>query len=334
MLTRADGPPRQAVILAGGLGTRLGEITRRVPKPLVPFGGVPFLAYLLRLLRSQGFERVLLLLGYKAEMIIEYCGDGSRFGLAIDTSVGPVEDETGRRLKRAEAQLDPVFLLLYCDNYWPLPLQRLWQAFLDKPQAAAQVTVYRNRDGFTRDNLRVSAQGFVETYDRQRRRPGLAGVDIGFVLLRREALDLLPAEANCSFEAEVYPQLAARGALAAFETDHRYYSVSTPERLPETERFLTRRACAILDRDGVLNVKAQRGEYVTSPSAWQWLPGTRDSLRALSHAGVDVIVVTNQAGIARGVLSEADLAAVHERMRAEARASGGALAGSMPLERV
>lgn len=319
----AEDRPRQAVILAGGLGTRLGELGRDRPKPLVPVDGVPFLAYLLALLRDQGFERVLLLLGHKHEMIADYCGDGSRFGLAIDYSVGPVEDETGSRLRRARPQLDPVFLLLYCDNYWPMPFDRLWQGFAERPAAAAQLTVYRNRDRFTRDNLSVGREGFVTHYDKQRRMPGLAGVDIGFILLRRDVLDLLPADANCSFEAEVYPRLVEQGALAAFETDHRYYSVGTPERLADAERFLTRRPCVILDRDGVLNAKAPRGEYVTSPEEWRWLPGAREGLRGLKAAGVDAIVVTNQAGIARGRFSEADLEAIHQRMRDEASVAGG-----------
>jgi histidinol-phosphate phosphatase family protein len=320
-----NGRPRQAVILAGGLGTRLGDITRTLPKPMVPFGGTPFLGYLLRMLAEQGFERVVLLLGYKAETIVDYCGDGSRFGLRIDYSIGAVEDDTGRRVKRAEAMLDSVFLLLYCDNYWPLPFARMWQSFADKPQAAAQVTVYRNRDGFTRDNLIVGANGFVEIYDKRRAAPDLSGVDIGFILMRREVLSLLPADDNCSFEAVVYPQLVARAELAAFETDHRYYSVSTPERLPDTERFLLRRPCVIVDRDGVLNVKAPRGEYVVSPRDWRWLPGAREGLKTLRDAGAEVIVITNQAGIARGVMSEGDLTAIHARMREDARTAGGAI---------
>lgn len=324
MLTERPGDrPRQAVILAGGLGTRLGDITRNIPKPMVSFGGEPFLGYLLRMLAEQGFQRIVLLLGYRARAIIDYCGDGSRFGLQIDYSVSDVEDDTGRRVKLAESKLDPVFLLLYCDNYWPMPFARMWQSFASKPKAVAQVTVYRNRDGFTRDNLIVGPNGFLEIYDKKRSAPGLAGVDIGFILMRREVLDLLPADTNCSFEAVVYPQLVARGELAAFETDHRYYSVSTPQRLPDTERFLLRRPCVIVDRDGVLNVKAARGEYVTSPRDWQWLPGALYGLRALTQAGSDVIVVTNQAGIARGVMSEAQLAAVHARMREEAAAEGG-----------
>jgi D-glycero-D-manno-heptose 1,7-bisphosphate phosphatase len=264
-----------------------------------------------------------MLLGYRADMLRDWCGDGSRHGLAIDHSIGAVEDGTGHRLRRAAAQLDDTFLLLYCDNYWPLPMSRMWRHFIERPRAAAQVTVYRNRDGYTRDNMIVTDDGFVATYDKSRTRSGLAGVDIGFVILRREVLDRLSDGADASFEADVYPALAAEGRLAAFETDHRYYSVGTPQRLAECERFLSRRRCVIVDRDGVLNAKAERGRYVTSPEAWHWLPGALDGLREIHEAGSDVVVVTNQAGLARGMLRESDVAAIHARMREEAAAAGG-----------
>ena len=104
--------PTQAVILAGGRGSRLRPLTDACPKPMLPFHGRPFLDYLLELVKEQGFERVLLLLGYLPEAVTDYCGDGSRWGLRIDYSVSAVEDDTGRRLRLARSKIDPVFLLL------------------------------------------------------------------------------------------------------------------------------------------------------------------------------------------------------------------------------
>lgn len=322
MIPASGERPRQAVILAGGRGTRLGAIGQRMPKAMVPFNGRPFLGYLLETLKQQGFERVLLLLGYKAEQIMTYCGNGEAFGLQIDYSVSPLEDDTGRRVKHAEPKLEPVFLLMYCDNCWPLPFERMWSDFADA-DAPAQVTVYRNRDAYTRDNLRVGSDGLVEIYDKSRSTEGLQGVDIGFLILNRAVLARLPDDENISLEAHLYPQLIAERQLRAFETDHRYYSVSTPERLAETERFLTRGPCVILDRDGVLNVKQAKGTWVTSLDKWQWLPGAREALAELTAAGAQIIVVTNQAGVARGGMSADDLTAIHQRMCDEALAAGG-----------
>lgn len=314
--------PRQAVILAGGRGTRLGPIGDRMPKAMVPFHGRPFLDYLLELLRAQGFERVLLLLGYRAEQIVNHVGNGARHGLRIEHAVSDVEDDTGRRIKLAEDRIEPRFLLLYCDNYWPMPFDALWRAYAARTDATAQVTVYRNRDGYTKSNLRVDAEGYVATYDKSRTEPGLAGVDIGFLIAERAILALLPDE-NVSFEATVYPKLVAARRLAAYETDHRYYSVGTPERLPETERFLSRAPTVLLDRDGVLNEKMPRAQYVVSPDDWRWLPGAREALGRLCRAGFRIVVVTNQAGIARKAFGESDLAAVHAHMTAEVAAAGG-----------
>lgn len=313
--------PEQAVILAGGRGTRLAPITDVVPKPMVAFHGKPFLEYLIEMLRDQGFSRILLLLGYLSEIVQDHFQEGYRWGVKIDYSVSPVEDDTGTRVRRASSLLDTTFLLTYCDNYWPMPFEELWASFC-RSNALAQVTVYENRDEYTRSNLRVNAEGFVDIYDRSRVEEGLQGVDIGFLLAHREILDLLP-EGNVSLEASLYPRLIAEGQLAAFTTGHRYYSVSTHERLPVTEDFLARRPAVILDRDGVLNRKMPRAEYVCSWADWQWLPGSKEAIRALVDSGYRVIVVTNQAGVARGALTEEALASIHDMMQHEVEAAGG-----------
>src|SRR5438132_2934010 len=93
--------PTQAVILAGGRGTRLKPLTDSRPKPMVEIQGKPFLQYQIEQLREQGFQKILLLLGYLPEVVQDYCGDGSRWGIKIEYSVSAAEDETARRLKLA-----------------------------------------------------------------------------------------------------------------------------------------------------------------------------------------------------------------------------------------
>ena len=314
--------PRQAVILAGGQGTRLRPLTDHTPKPMIPFHGRPFVAYLVEMLKEQGFTRILFLLGHLPEQVADYFGDGSRLGLAIDYAVSPVGDETGTRLRRVRDRLDESFVLLYCDNYWPMPFARMWERF----QAAgtqALVTVYRNRDRYTRSNLRVDSDGLLAVYDKSRTAPDLAGVDIGFFILRRAVIDLIPQDGNPSFEKTIYPLLVEHRQLAAFETEHRYYSVGSHERLPLTEAFLARTKTVLLDRDGTLNVRMPQAHYVCSWADWQWLPGAREALAELNRAGYRVILITNQPGLARGALEPATLDDIHARMRAEAEAAGG-----------
>jgi histidinol-phosphate phosphatase family protein len=288
---------------------------------MIPVHGKPFLEYLVEMLREQGFERVLLLLGYMPEVVQDYFGDGSRWGMQIHYSITPIEDETGLRLKRAEHLLEDTFFLLYCDNYWPLPMDKLWRRFVEA-NAPAMLTIYSNKDSYTRDSLKIDANGFVAVYDKKRRTPDLKGVEISYGIFRKSLVASLPA-GNVSFEETLYPVLAAEGKLAAFVTDHRYYSIGSVHRLPLTECFLARYPTIILDRDGVLNRKPARANYVCSWQEFIWMPGAKEALLLLRKAGVRVLVVSNQAGVARGAMTEADLLDIHRNMVREAANFGG-----------
>ena len=313
--------PTQAVILAGGRGTRMKPLTDTRPKPMVEILGKPFLGYQIEQLRDQGFEKVLLLLGYLPEVIQNYFGDGRQWGIRIEYSISAVDDETARRLKIAESRLDPYFLLLYCDNYWPIQIDKMWSRFTASG-APAMITVYTNRDNYTRNSVRVDREGYVEVYDKTCASPGLQGVEISYALIDRSVIDLLP-DGNVSVEDALYARLAQRKQLLAYVTDHRYYSVGALHRLPLTEAFFARRPTVIVDRDGVLNKKPPRAQYVRSWSEFEWLPGAKEALRLLKQANYRVIIASNQAGIARGAMTEADVAQIHDRMKAEAARAAG-----------
>lgn len=313
--------PTQAVILAGGRGTRLMPLTLDRPKPMVEILGRPFLEYQIEQLREQGFKRVLLLLGYLPEVVRDHFADGRRFGVKVEYSVSAVDDETGRRLKLAEPFLDHYFLLLYCDNYWPMSMTRMWRRYL-AAGAPAMITVYSNKDAYTRNSVRVESDGLVSIYDKTCSHPDLNGVEISYAILSKKIIRPL-SDANLLFETAVYPALAERRELSAFVTDHRYMSVGARHRLPRTEDFFRRTKTVILDRDGVLNRKPPRARYVRSWPEFQWLPGALEALQRLHAAGYRVVVVSNQAGIARGAMTEADLTEIHRVMREQVQAAGG-----------
>ena len=117
--------PSQAVVLCGGLGTRLRPHTDSLPKPMIPCNGKPFLEYLLTQLTEQGISQFCLLTGYLGERIQEYFGNGQRFGWKITYSHGPVEWDTGRRIWEAQSELEECFLLLYSDNFVPFPIKKV-----------------------------------------------------------------------------------------------------------------------------------------------------------------------------------------------------------------
>lgn len=231
---------RQAVILAGGEGTRLRPLTLSVPKPMVLANNRPFLEYLIEMLKENGISEVVLLLGYLPEKIIQHFGDGSDFGVSIKNSIGKVTDKTGARIKNAEHLLDDVCLLLYCDNYWPLDLEKLFQ-FYTRHKTLASATIYTNKDGKgeygPENNTYVDDNGYVLKYDKSRKDKDLNGVDIGFFIISKKVVELIPNN-DCSFEEEVLPLLIDKRQLSGYQTDHRYYYISTPGTLKLTEEFL------------------------------------------------------------------------------------------------
>jgi D-glycero-D-manno-heptose 1,7-bisphosphate phosphatase len=295
--------------------------TDSMPKAMVPFAGKPFLQHVMEMLRAQGFTDVLLLLGYLPHVIEDHFGDGSQLGLRISYDRTATEDLTAHRVQHAAHLLDERFLLLYCDNYWPMQFDRMWEQYV-RVGAPAMVTVYANRDGWSRSSVIVEADRVI-TFDRGRTTPGLEGVEISYAVLERDVvLPLLPARQEL-FEQAVYPVLAQRGLLSAFWTEHRYYSVGGLERLPFTAEFFEGSPAMLLDRDGVLNARPPKATYVVQPDDFRWLPGTLEALRLLTTAGYRIAVVSNQAGVARGAMTAQQLDAVTERMVTEAAAAGG-----------
>jgi D-glycero-D-manno-heptose 1,7-bisphosphate phosphatase len=204
---------------------------------MIEFHGKPFLQYLIEMLRDQGFERVVLLLGYLPEVIVDYFGDGRELGVDIAYSVTRPDDLTAYRVQHAASLLDDRFLLLYCDNYWPMQFDEMWRQYIASGRPV-QITVYANADGISRSNVRVATDGAVEVFDRSRSVPGLSGVEIGFAIIDKAvALALLPSH-QVLFEDAVYPSLVQRRALHAFVTCERYYSVGDLDRLAATKVFL------------------------------------------------------------------------------------------------
>jgi histidinol-phosphate phosphatase family protein len=316
----------QAVIFAGGLGTRMRPLTDTMPKPMIPVQGRPFLEYLIELLRANGVTEVVMLLGYLPEKITEHFADGSAFGVHITYDITPVEYDTGTRLMHARALIKDRFLLMYCDNYWPLDLEKL-TAFYEKQDVPASVVVFDNRTKTTKSNMFVDKDGFVKKYDRSRTDPDLNGVDIGFLILDKSVLDLAP-EGDFHFEKEVFPKLIASRRLAGYLTGHQYYSLGSVERLPITEKFFERRKVMFLDRDGVVNARPPEGENVKQWKEFRFLPHAIEALKLLSDHGYELYVISNQPGIAKGTMTQEDLDDIDVRMKDELKKHGVILGGA------
>ena len=133
-------------ILAGGLATRLRPISQTIPKALIEVAGKPFIAHQLQYLRQQGVSSATLCIGYLGEMIQEFVGDGSYWGLKVSYSPdGPVLLGTGGALKQALPMLGERFFVLYGDSYLPINYANVQKAFIDSNQLGL-MTVLKNKN--------------------------------------------------------------------------------------------------------------------------------------------------------------------------------------------
>jgi histidinol-phosphate phosphatase family protein len=299
---------KQAAILCGGRGTRLAPITDTLPKPMVPVNGIPFLCYLLAQLRDNGILDVILMTGYLGEQISAYFNDGRALGMRISYSHGPVEWDTGRRLYEIKGRLQEHFLLMYSDNFVSFSLARLTD-FYERQKKLLCCIVQRKAAG----NIRVADDGAVEVYDKTRSRDNLEFVELGYMICSTKIFEFY-ADPETSFSA-ILEKLVVNKQVAGMEVKDAYHSISDTERLRKTEEYLRPKKLLIIDRDGVINAKAPRGEYVDSWDKFVFIRENVEGMDALAKKGFSFVIISNQAGIGRGTVSADAVSDINARMR-------------------
>lgn len=318
---------RQAAILIGGLGTRLGGLAAATPKPLLPCGDRPFLAWLLRELSRFGVEEAVLLTGHLGETVeamLPSIAAGLPKPLRIVCSREMEPAGTGGALFHARDRLAERFLLCNGDSWLDCNLARLLaDAAADAGGTIGRIVLRRLPDA-ARYGV-VETDGDRVTRFRERGLPGRENaINAGICVFDRRVLDHVAP--SCSLERDVMPALAAGGALRATAADGYFIDIGVPADLAraggEVPRRIKQRRALFLDRDGVINI--DRG-WVGTRERFAFMPGALRAIRQAVDSGWHVFVVTNQSGIARGLYDEAQFAALCDWMVDEIRGAGGTI---------
>lgn len=226
----------QAVILAGGLGTRLRPITYDIPKPMVPINGRPFLEYQIELLLNQGIMDIVLCVGYLREKIIEHFKDGADFGVNIQYSIENKPIGTGGALRNAGSLVEDWFFLLNSDTYLNFDYMKAAEVFLETDKTGL-IVVYSNRDKIAANNISLK-NNIVLNYDKNTESPEMNGVDAGVSIYRKNVLKYIPPKYPVSFETEIVPLLIAEGQLLGWLIDERFYDIGTTDMIKIMEEVL------------------------------------------------------------------------------------------------
>ena len=331
---------RQAVILCGGRGTRLGELTRDIPKPLLPVGGEVLLDKTIALLERDGIARVLLIAGHLGEQIEERYKGGTLGGVEITVFRELEALGTAGGLVLAQDLLEDSFLLVYGDIFVDLNFARLREEHLSRAAEGAVATLLVRPSDHPWDSHLVdfNEQGWVNEFVFQQEEGRLYRNwgNVAIYGCEKTIVDFIPRGQSSDFGRDVFPAILKSGGkigVCELEVGAFVRDMGTPDRLAVVEEYLERKRQALeakeqplkprvllLDRDGTLNV--EKG-HLGRAEDLELLPGVGETLCKFKQAGWKCHVITNQPGIARGEFSQEDLDAIHMRLRELIAEEGG-----------
>ena len=217
----------QAVILAGGLGTRLHSVIGDLPKPLAPVQGRPFLEYQVKMLTASGFTRLVLCVGYRNELIQAHFGDGTAFGAQIIYSIEHQALGTAGALRQAQSHLDDTFLVLNGDTYFSADLSLLVKSHT-AAQALATIALVRTLNAGRYGHVSLDADGYIAHFNEKGNSdPGF--INAGVYIFSSAALRNLSDQIPLSLETQAFPELARQKLLRGCVLKGYFVDIGTPE---------------------------------------------------------------------------------------------------------
>jgi mannose-1-phosphate guanylyltransferase / phosphomannomutase len=328
----------QAVILCGGLGTRMGELTKDVPKPMLSIQGKPVLEHTIELLKSCGITDVIFAARYKADVISDHFGNGSAWGMQMSTSV---EDEplgTAGPLTLIKDQLQDQFLVLYGDEFIDFDLK----AMLDEhSRVQPLITILTRPSTHPWDAHLIQAEkdGRITEFVKERE-PGRHYRNLGngaIYVMSRDVLKYIPEHKKSGFSEDVFiPALKAGEHLHSWTLTQGYIKdLASPDRLLLVEKYLADKAeierarverkpikAVFLDRDGVINKDT---DQLRDPQMLEILPGAPQAIKAFNDLGIATVIVTNQPVVARGLCGMEMVDHIHELIKMHLAEHGATL---------
>lgn len=221
-----DGTYLEAVILAGGYGTRLQNVLKDRPKPMAPINGKPFLEYLILFLRSQGIQKIILAVGYMKEAIIKYFDDGMKFNVDIEYSVEERPLGTGGAIKKATSKLTSnTFLCVNGDSFADVNVFSLYEFHNNKGAVASLALI--NQDNNTRyGSVEVDASERVVNF-KEKSSNGTAIINAGFYIFEKQIFELMETDVF-SLEYDLLPKLVNLGLYGKKMSGY-FVDIGTPE---------------------------------------------------------------------------------------------------------
>ena len=319
---------KQVVILAGGAGMRLRERLGGLPKPLIDVCGVPLLERQILLAKRHGFERILILVNYQAEHIVEFCRSKDNWGIYIQCIADVKTCGTAGAVLQVFDHLEEEFLVMYGDTMLDVDLDRFHEYHLVNEYVAATLFLHPNDHPHDSDLVDVDEQGYITGFypyphDSNRYYPNL--VNAALYWIRKSSLEPWCEFSGVMFDfgKELFPAMIEKGfVIRGYRSSEYIKDCGTPARIDSvcadfTSGKIARSAldheqmAVFVDRDGTINREVG---HLNSADQLELLLGVGHAIRRLNRAGYRVCVVTNQPVIARGECSSDTLRQIHNKL--------------------
>jgi len=317
---------KQAIIIAGGMGTRLKARLGDLPKPMIPIGGKPLLEHQVELAKRHGFTEIVIFACYRPDLIQAHLGDGSRWGVRIRYEIEKTPLGTAGAVLAGMRLLAERFLVFYGDTMVNVDLGRIWGRHVASG-AGATLLLHPNDHPLDSDLVETDEADWVTAFHN---RPHPAGkyfqnlVNAGLYVIEKAALAPWASDVKAmDFGKDLFPAMLRAGqGLLGYNTPEYIKDIGTPERYDRVSgeyasgviarsSLQTPQPTVFLDRDGTLNREV---DGVTSPEKLELLPGVAEAIYKLNRSGIRAVVISNQPIIAKGFCREADVQAVHNKL--------------------
>jgi D,D-heptose 1,7-bisphosphate phosphatase len=317
----------KAVILAGGKGTRMGDLTKEIPKPMLSVGGLPILRHQINLLKKYNITDILVTVNYLKDNIIDYLGNGNNLGVNINYYEESQPLGTVGGIKELETLLTDDFLVLYGDVMMNMHLKRLIDFHYNKGGKCTLV-LHPNDHPYDSDLVETEKDGkisrfFSKPHDPDRYYPNL--VNAGAYIFSPSIFNHLEKGAKADFGRDIFPKIVDKLSIYGYNTAEYLKDIGTPERIAEVEHdwqsgkinrssYEFKQKAIFLDRDGVINEEIS---FISKPEELILYDFTAAALRKINGSDYKAIVVTNQSVIARNLCTLEELKNIHNKMETD-----------------
>lgn len=308
---------KQCVVLVGGKGTRLGDITKYTPKPMLIINNKPFLINLIETIIRYGFTEILLLASHANQVLIDYFDNKTYKNCKIKIIVEKVPLGTGGALVNAYEYLDDSFFCLNGDSVIDGNWLSLVENFHNDVDAVIGLT--ETKDASRYGSIKTKDKKVI-SFNEKNQNSNSKLINGGIYLLRKSIFKNFE-KIFLSLENDIFPNLVNNGKVNGQKVQGFFIDIGTVESLEYAKKinWQENRKAVIFDRDGTLNHDAG---YTHKPEELSWANGAVDLIKYLNDHNYLVFVATNQAGIAKGKFLESDMFQFHENMQEQLRNVG------------